>query len=917
MKYLVERLTYDQLFRISEPKRIARSATVSGPPLEIDSYQDAQYFAFNFKSSPSTTGLRHKGYVKFLKPKDNKQKPLQHLDCEVDCTCFSGDTRVLMSDGTYKPIAEIKPGDFVYTHLGRVRRVLKNNIRTVEPDESVYRIKVTGFPGEMTVTGEHPFYALRGNQFCSCGCGQTLWNLADSYFAKRHGKPAWLNPKFLLNRRFCHGHNAVAYGPKSVGQVSRPPTDENPFTWIKVDEFRSKEWFLSPWIEPPTKRVQFDPHLARLLGYYAAEGHYVPSKAVKRFTRKSTQVFLTFANSEFETLGKDILNICEKLGYGCKVNRKHAENGFRLVVKSQAFRDLCLRLIGRGSDDKRLSDEIFHWNDEALKNFVTGAILGDGSNDGPGGEIDYSSVNFDLVSQLSTIFNRLKVYNIVCFSGKRKGRKGAGKRSYTLCLTGETSAFVRQWLQSIVPNKFQYVSKIGRRKFRSMTQGQLRAMRYCKKTDYSGLVYDLTVEGDLTYIVNGVAVYDCPDYRYRWAFMNKQRRAGHVGPQSLNQCLNRAPRHTNPGGRSGMCKHLLAAREYIYGLLSSFPSKEPDTADKLDKLTKYAQKRWIDFPGAMAAARERDARMAAARAARRAGVPVPGLPPLPAAKPKPAGPPPPKPGEKIPNEKQVPVPLPAQVPPVQSKKELLAVPPRARGREMPTPLPKQVAPALAKPPAERGRNLPPAAKPAQPTAVPPGERGRNLPAYTPPAKPGQRKPPGPKGPGGRTPRGESVDIMNGKTLNVMNDLLEAQKIINELYDEAEETASNPEEEQALVPVDDTMAEPSDSEMGTDTEGTTALSLLAEIRDFLAQLATALAPPEEGGEGGPGGPGGEGGPMPPEAGGEEMPGESGEEGPPEDDEDEERGEYRGGGGDDEEDEEEGEPEEDEERLPARR
>lgn len=83
---LCERLTYDKLFRVSEPKRVIRRLTVKGPPLEIDSYQDSLYYIFNFKSSPSTTGLRHKGYIKFFKPK-NKNTPLQHMECLVDCDC--------------------------------------------------------------------------------------------------------------------------------------------------------------------------------------------------------------------------------------------------------------------------------------------------------------------------------------------------------------------------------------------------------------------------------------------------------------------------------------------------------------------------------------------------------------------------------------------------------------------------------------------------------------------------------------------------------------------------------------------------------------------------------------------------------------------------------------------------------------
>ena len=88
MKYLAETMTFDQLFRYSEPGRVKRSGTVRGPPLEITGGSDAMYHAFNFKSYPSTTGLRHHGYIKFIKPELMRPNtPLQHIPCQVDCSC--------------------------------------------------------------------------------------------------------------------------------------------------------------------------------------------------------------------------------------------------------------------------------------------------------------------------------------------------------------------------------------------------------------------------------------------------------------------------------------------------------------------------------------------------------------------------------------------------------------------------------------------------------------------------------------------------------------------------------------------------------------------------------------------------------------------------------------------------------------
>ena len=82
---LAEDMSFRQLMNYSDPKRVVRSLTVHGPPLDIRAFEDSMYYLFNFKSSPSMTGLRHKGYIKFLKP--DKRKPLMDVKCVVDCTC--------------------------------------------------------------------------------------------------------------------------------------------------------------------------------------------------------------------------------------------------------------------------------------------------------------------------------------------------------------------------------------------------------------------------------------------------------------------------------------------------------------------------------------------------------------------------------------------------------------------------------------------------------------------------------------------------------------------------------------------------------------------------------------------------------------------------------------------------------------
>jgi len=112
----------------------------------------------------------------------------------------------------------------------------------------------------------------------------------------------------------------------------------------------------------------------------------------------------------------------------------------------------------------------------------------------------------------------------------------------------------------------------------------------------------------------------CQDYKYRYAWTNKQRGSSKVGPTSLNQAINRPPRITNPSNKPGLCKHILALKNYIQGMMWDIPKTGiKSSEDVLSGLVKYATKRWDQLPQQMSAAKARDARFAAARATTRAG----------------------------------------------------------------------------------------------------------------------------------------------------------------------------------------------------------------------------------------------------------------------------------------------------------
>lgn len=73
--------------------------------------------------------------------------------------CFVKGTRVLMADGEYRRIEEIKPGEHVINRLGKADMVLNTQIRK---SSDLYEISSNAIlSGKLVVTGNHPFYAFR------------------------------------------------------------------------------------------------------------------------------------------------------------------------------------------------------------------------------------------------------------------------------------------------------------------------------------------------------------------------------------------------------------------------------------------------------------------------------------------------------------------------------------------------------------------------------------------------------------------------------------------------------------------------------------------------------------------------------------------------------------------------------------
>lgn len=586
---------------------------------------------FSYKSHPSNRDPRAQaehprwqGFIRFIeskqdgKPIDSPVAPVKDKqDVEVNCNCFSGDAPVLMSDGTYKPISKIEPGDFVYTHKGRIRQVLGNASRVVGENENVYNMKITGFPTDIVVTGNHPFYILRGNTICRCGCGNRL---DDQTFKS-------LNPKTLLSRRYIQNHHpnsewtdnkiieetiSLKDSGMKVKDISkklkiskssilniisgkrRPfclQPDEYPFQWVKVDNFKEKEWGLSPWLDEG-RGGELNSNLARFLGYYAAEGNIT----------NRDDVSFCFNLTELETLGKDSINTAEilynlgvhfrlpqkrnkiqgniwKICKHDKPTNKRPQQCFSINFHiKEEFKSFIENNIGRGSHAKKLSPWFMSLNNNTLKQFIIGLFLGDGTVKTTG-HFRWTSMSNVLVYNVSTILRRLKIDHSITNIGSNM--------AIDVC-HANSARQIFDWLRPYLrPSVITRRSKYPDHEEYHREEGCLKVFRNVKKIDYKKEVWDLCVEEDHSFIVAGIAVANCPDYKYVWAKANSDHDAGVTGADTPfkaqggfkgggntnNNTMGKRIR--NPNNTPGLCKHLIAVAEYIEGKVSQVAPVEP------------------------------------------------------------------------------------------------------------------------------------------------------------------------------------------------------------------------------------------------------------------------------------------------------------------------------------------------------
>lgn len=266
--------------------------------------------------------------------------------------CLPPGAMIHTKDGVSK-IEEISEGDLVWTHKGRLRKVIRKMSRDFSGD--MFTFEVGHGNRKVSLTGEHPVLVADKN-------GETRWVKAEKliagYRSKRTGIESW---------------NSYAVVPKTSAMSTYPEIEPVTDAFPEKDFYRTDgtDYFgkmVKPW-RGWGKPLVLDERFARFLGLFVAEGSISSAG--------SGLMTLTFHEKE-----KDYSDFCssflDDLGIYSRTYHRPSRKTLETAFCHVPFSQLLARHCGVGQKNRHVPEALFGAPVEVIEAFLRGLTDGDG-----------------------------------------------------------------------------------------------------------------------------------------------------------------------------------------------------------------------------------------------------------------------------------------------------------------------------------------------------------------------------------------------------------------------------------------------------------------------------------------------------------------------------------------------------------
>lgn len=397
---------------------------------------------------------------------------------DVSMGCLPAGSLITMADGTQKPIELVRETEWVLTHTGAHRRVT-DTMRRHHPG-SVFRFKVYGFRRELVVTGNHPLWLVDGDQL-QCDPQPRTVNKGRK---QRH-----CTPFVKASSKGCSGCGAEP---------------DYTFEWRRADEAQIGDYLAFPVPKLRTSgALEGNRSLARLLGYYLAEGH------VSNYNnRPKEQVNFSLSYEERE-LAAEIEHLARALGVTVLWHHETPECGARIVsIVSKRLASLCSSLCGDGAKTKVLAKEVLHEDPEILLELLGAYLNGDGGT--YKGSAYFSTASEQLAHQLFIALARCGLVASVNKNEHKPSEKSVVKKETTEYQVWVGTDFAWK-LEPYISKPVRKSLKVRGQRFFYEKEGVTYLMAPIVEIDespHNADVFNFSVEEDESYVAEGLAVHN-------------------------------------------------------------------------------------------------------------------------------------------------------------------------------------------------------------------------------------------------------------------------------------------------------------------------------------------------------------------------------------------------------------------------
>src|SRR6266852_6201080 len=401
--------------------------------------------------------------------------------------CMPPDQEVLTADG-YRPISEITIGDLVVTHRNRLRPVVHKFERETEETLYIIRPKKMGYD-DLRVTGDHKVYMIRSEWV-------NKHKSRDGLHLQH--EPDWIPAKEIKPGDYV----AVAYNceecpPNIISLHDHIPQYETQDGKLFKATTRGYHGHVSDWGThyKIQDRLVLDGELCYLFGRWLGDGCVTHRTG----TDIPSGIKIVFSLDE-KNEAQEVARIIEaKFGIEGSIKLSSTERWYDLWVNSMPIGEFFKAFLGCYSYGKRLPDQLMHLPAELTLELLRGLFSADGYVSD--NKLGIVLSNRTLAVQIHQLLLRMGYLFSIRENTHRLGRVPAYRVQATAneCAPLFERFFGVQSPEQSIDLKYYF-------EYDSLKWVRVDEIAV---EDYSGIVLDIEVEEDHSFISAGIVVSNC------------------------------------------------------------------------------------------------------------------------------------------------------------------------------------------------------------------------------------------------------------------------------------------------------------------------------------------------------------------------------------------------------------------------